>query len=246
LRALDLIGQAVPMRPAVPVRCAVLAALALVGPLAGAGCGPVGEAQQVINRADLVNDLARRLNDASELTYTAEYQLASGETATIAQASRPTRSAYTYPGGKVVISTTATAECKSQGSGTLCALTGAPLSTEGPPAVVLDAARAHGLVYPTLAMGLLTTAALDKDAVIEQADATIAGQHATCVDVSQVENAAASAFKACITADGVLGSFSGDLGGQRVEVSLLSYANTAPATAFDLPAGAKIVDHRKR
>jgi hypothetical protein len=230
------------MRLAVAVRTTVLAALALAGPLAGAGCGPAGEAQQVLNRADLVNELAGRLDRASLLTYTAEYQLANGKTGSIAQARQPTRSAYTYPGGKVVISSTATAECR----GSVCTLTGAPLSTDGPPAAVLGAARAQGLVHPALVMSLLTAAAFQQDAAIDQSDTTIAGQHATCADVSHLENADASAFKACITADGVLGSFSGTLNGQRMEVSLVNYTDTATATAFDLPAGAKIIDHRKR
>jgi hypothetical protein len=232
------------MRPAHPVRTTVLAGLALLGPLAGAGCATIDDTRHVINRADLVNDLASRLDRASGLAYLAEYQLASGKTATIAQAPRPTRSAYTYPGGKVVINTTATAECAGQGASTLCTLTAPPLSTSGPPAGVLDAATAQGLVYPTVVMGLLTTAALDSDAVIDQSDATIAGQHATCVDVRQVENT--PAFKACITSDGALGSFAGTQRGKPAEVSLINYTETVPDSAFDLPPGAKITDQRQR
>jgi hypothetical protein len=234
------------MRFARAVRSLVLATLASLGLLAGAGCGAIDETQQVLDRADLVNELASRLARGNELTYTAEYQLASGETATIAQAQLPTRSAYAYPGGKVVINNLATAECRAQRSGMACTLTAPPLSTSGPPAGVLDAATAQGLIHPTLVMGLLTTAALDTDVVIEQSDTTIAGQHATCVDVSQLENAASSAFTACITADGVLGSFRGDLRGRQVEVSLVNYTETVAEELFQLPAGAKITDQRAR
>jgi hypothetical protein len=231
------------MRCATPVRATtVLAALAALGVLAGAGCGAIDDTRQILDRAGLVDELASRLDRASELTYTAQYQLAGGRTATIAQAQRPTRRAYTYPGGKVVISNTATAECAAA----LCTLTAPPLSTSGPPPGVLDAAGAQGLVHPTFVMGLLTAAALDNDAHIEQSDTTIAGQHATCVDVAQVENAAAPAFATCITTDGLLGSFRGDLDGRLVELALAGVSATAAPAEFELPAGAQITDNRPR
>jgi hypothetical protein len=234
------------MRPAVPAGTTVLAALALLGPLAGAGCGAIENSQQVMNRADLVDDLATRLDRASKLDYTAKYQLSGGRAATMAHAAQPVRTAYTYPGGKVVISTTATAECTAEAGTARCTLTAPPLSTSGPPAGVLDAAKAQGLVDPTFVMGLLTTAALDDGARIEPSDTTIAGQHATCVDVSGVENRAVPAFTACITADGALGRFQGDLGGRPVELALTDYADAVDATEFDLPAGARITDQRPR
>lgn len=233
-------------RPAPPARTAVLAALALLGPLAGAGCGAIENTQQVMDRADLVDDLAARLERATKLDYTAKYQLPSGRSATIAHAGKPVRTAYTYPGGKVVISTTATAECTAGGGPARCTLTAPPLSTSGPPAGVLDAAKAQGLVDPTFVMGLLSTAALDDDARIEPSDTTIAGRHATCVDVNGVDSAIPPAFAACITTDGVLGSFHGDLGGRPVELALTDYADTADATEFDLPAGARVTDQRRR
>jgi hypothetical protein len=225
------------------VRSVVLAGLALFATMAGAGCATVADAREVVGRADLVDDLASRLDRASALAYSAQYQLAGGQTATIAQAPGPTRSAYTYPGGKVVISTTATAECSGQGPGARCTLTAPPLSTSGPPAGVLDAAVAQGLVYPTVVMGLLTAAALDAGAEIDQSDTTIAGQRATCVDARRIEDTAD--FKACITTDGALGSFAGTLRGRPAEVFLVSYSQTVPDSAFDLPADAKIIDRRR-
>jgi hypothetical protein len=226
-----------------PVRTAVLAGLALLATTAGAGCATVADARQVINRADLVDSLANRLDRTSGRAYLAQYQLAGGQTATIAQAPSPTRSAYTYPGGKVVITTTATAECSGQGSAAQCTLTAPPLSTSGPPAGVLNAATAQGLVYPTVVMGLLTSAALDADAEIDQSDTTIAGQHASCVDARRMADT--PAFKACITTDGALGSFAGTLRGKPVEVWMVSYSKTVPDSAFDLPADAKITDRRR-
>ncbi|MBX6355120.1 MAG: hypothetical protein IRZ05_04590 [Micromonosporaceae bacterium] len=232
------------MRPAQRVRTAAVASLALLGALAGAGCTTIDDTRQVLNRADLVNELAAQLDRASQLTYTAQYQLASGQTATIVQARRPTRSAYIYPGGKVVISSTATTECRMQGGDSHCTLTPPPLSTSGPPADVLADASAQGLVYPAVVMGLLTNAALDRGALIDQSDTTVAGQHASCVDVRQAEQV--PPFKACITTEGVLGSFAGTVDGRRTEVSLISYSETAAESAFDLPPGARISDQRRR
>ncbi len=235
------------VRPPTGVRRAIVAALASFGLLGTAGCGTIDDAQQVVNRADLVNDLANRLDSGGELTFLAKYQLASGKTATIAQAQRPKRSAYEFPGGKTVFSNMSTAVCETAASGrTVCTLTPPSLSTSGPPAGSLDGAKAAGLIHPTVVIGLLTAASLDSDAVINQADTTIAGEHATCVEVSNVDGAAASKFTACITADGALGSFSGDLDGQQIEVSLINYTESAPATAFDLPVDAEIVDRRPR
>lgn len=245
LRGLDPIDKAVPMRVGCPIRTvALVAALGLV-PAGAAGCDTLDDAQQVINRADLVNDLANRLDRSGELTYSAEYQLASGQTASVAQAQQPVvRTAYAYPGGKVIVERTATTECQARGAVASCTITPPPSPNGALPDSVLAAAQAQGLVPPRLVIGLLTAAALDTDAVIEQSDTTIAGQHATCVDVSGVENADAARFEACITTDGVLGSFSGTVSGQRVELSLVNYADAVPATAFDLPTGAKVTDQR--
>jgi hypothetical protein len=222
------------------VRTAVLAGLALLAAVGGGGCASIHDTRQVLGRAGLVNDLASRLDRANTMAYDAQYQLAGGKMASIAQALRPTRRAYIFPGGKVVINATETAEC----IGTRCTLTAPPLSTNGPPASVLDAGANEGMVHPTVAIGLLTDAALDRDAVIDQSDSTIAGQHATCVDVSHVE--ATPPFKACITSEGVLGSFAGTLRGKPVEVALISYARTVPDSSFQLPPGAVITDQRQR
>jgi hypothetical protein len=211
--------------------------------LAAAGCGSIGEAQQVIDRARLVNDLASRLDHASELTYTADYQLPGGDHATIAQAQQPVRAAYTYPGGKFATMPDATIDCRTAAT-TTCTMTAPPAPAAGAQTSLLNALRDRGLVPPTLVVGLLTAASLSSNAVISQHDTTIAGEHATCVDVTGVENSPASQFNACITASGVLGSFKGTVDGTAMEVSLIRYAEAVDAHAFDLPAGAKMVDQR--
>jgi hypothetical protein len=217
--------------------------VALTTPAAAWGCGTIGDAQQVIDRARLVNDLAARLDHASQLTYTAEYQLPGGAGATIAQAQDPLRTAYTYPNGKLMVAPDATTDCRSQNGTMTCTLT-PPESPSPDPAIALLTTVSGGVVAPTVVVGLLTAAALDNNAVISQHDTTIAGEHATCVDVSGVDNAAASNFTACITAEGLLGSFKGTVQGTSVEISMTRLSDTVAADAFGLPAGAKMVDKR--
>jgi hypothetical protein len=88
---------------------------------------------------------------------------------------------------------------------------------------------------------LLTDAALDPEATIQQSDTTLAGHHATCVDVTRAGNR----FDACVTSEGVLGSFAGTLDGKPAEVTLSRYTDTVESAAFDVPAGAGVVDRRQ-
>ncbi|HEY0696834.1 MAG TPA: hypothetical protein VGD43_03385 [Micromonospora sp.] len=221
---------------------------ALTGPIVAVlllgGCATLDDAGQVIGRADLVNDLAARLDRSGELTYSADYQLPAGRSATIAQAQQPTRTAYLYPGGKVTVTAEATTRCETTGPKPSCVLSPPPTPSSGPPASLLAGAREHGLVTPPLVIGLLTAAALDPDSVIEQNDTTVAGRHATCVRVEGVSGAAASDFDACVTTEGVLGSFTGVVDGTPLEISLTRYRDTVDNTAFDLPGDAGVVDHR--
>jgi hypothetical protein len=233
-------------RPVSFGRLVALGAFALSAVLAGAGCDTIDSAQRVISRADLVNELANRLSRSGDLTYAADYQLSGGKTASVVQAQDPQRSAYTYPDGKLIVTVDAITECKPASSTMTCTLTPPPTPNSDPAASAFAGAQAKGLVAPTLVVGLLTAAALDADAVISQYDSTTAGQHSTCVKVSNVQNAAASAFDACITTDGVLGSFSGVVNGATIEVSMINYTDEVPTGAFDVPAGAKVVDQRPK
>lgn len=215
-------------------------AVVVLGP-ALAGCGDAG---QVMDRADLVNELASRLDGSGELTYSAEYQLPGGGSATIAQAQSPLRSAYIYPDGKLTVTDEATADCRRTGTAMTCTLTAAPSPNNEPAVAAFKDAGAHGLIAPTVVIGLLTAAALDTDATIDQSDTTIAGRPATCVAVRGVRDAGASAFDACITTDGVLGSFAGAVDGSAVDIAMTRFRDTADPDAFALPAGAKVVDKR--
>lgn len=229
------------MRPARLVSC--LAALAALAVPAG-GCQSIDDPGQVGDRASLVNDLASRLDGSGELTYSADYQLAGGQSATIAQAQEPLRSAYVYPGGKVTVTAEATTACRSEGGGTTCTVTAPPSPANRPAATLFEEASEQGLVAPTVVVSLLTAAALDPDAVIAQSDTTVAGRHATCVRAERVQNAAATEFDACITTEGVLGSFQGAINGEPVDIALTRYRDTVEPDAFAVPAGATVVDRR--
>jgi hypothetical protein len=231
-------------RPAarhIPRRAVAVLVAAVLGALTG--CGSMDGAQQMIDRAHLVNKLASRLDHASELTYTADYQLSGGANATIAQAQDPVRAAYLHPGAKLVTTPDATIDCRTDNTMT-CTLTPPPSPSPDATTTLLNALRDRGLATPTLVVGLLTAASLSSDTVITQHDTTLAGEHATCVDVSGVENSAASQFDACITSAGVLGSFKGAVDGRELEVSLIRYVTSVAGDAFDLPAGARTVDER--
>jgi hypothetical protein len=248
LRALGLIHQGGGMRAASSVRRtaarAIAATVAAALMLAGAGCGSLAQAQQVAGRADLVNDLAARLTAAGELSYSADYQLPAGGHASITQGQQPPRTAYAYPDGRLIVTVDATTECHTAGKVTTCTLTAPPVPGASPAAKLFTATGKVGLVPPSVVVGLLTTAALDPDAVIEQRDTTIAGEHATCVTVRGVDNAQASRFDTCITTVGVLGSFSAELNGTHVDLTMTSYRDAIDPAAFAVPAGATVVDHR--
>jgi hypothetical protein len=224
------------------------AVAALVAGALGAltGCSSIGDAQQVIDRAHLVNDLASRLDHASELTYTADYQLPGGARATITQGQTPLRTAYIYPGGKFATTPDATIDCQTAGGAMTCTLTAPPSPSTDATTTLLDVLRDRGLVPPTLVVGLLTAASLSPNTVIKQHDTTLAGEHATCVDVTGVENAAASQFDACITSAGVLGSFKGAVDSKAMDVSLVRYLASVTGDAFNLPGDAQTVDQRPK
>jgi len=199
----------------------------------------------------LLNELATRLDRAGDLTFTAEYRLGGGARAVIAQAQEPRRAAYLHAGGKAVFTESQLATCRVVGAADRCTIT-APPSPGTDPALDLLTAIAGGggptaspspdgasaLLPPSQALRLVTDAVLD-GATITRYESTIAGEKATCVGVH-----GAGGITACITAEGVLGSFTGTVDGQVVSFELTSWSDTADAATFALPPGAEIDDRR--
>ena len=227
-----------------PSRMLVASALAL---LTLAGCGDLEQAAAAGNaRDDLAGDLATQLGGSAALSYSATYQLAGGKTGTISQAQNPTRSAYAYPGGKVIVTSEATTRCEPAGKTVTCTMTAPETPAGAPSPGVFASAGKSGMAVPDTVLDLLNAASLDADKTVQQHDTTIAGHHATCVEVSGVDEAATSAFTVCITTEGVLGSFTGTLDGTDMDVAMTHYTDKIEANAFELPGGAKLVDHRER
>lgn len=214
-----------------PIRARIVAGLLAAAMPAGCAEFDNPAAAQGLTRGDLVAQLAAQLRGSASLTYTATYQLAGGRTATIVQAQDPLRAAYRYPGGEVLVTPAGTTRCVRQ----RCTVTAAPPPASPPPAALSVDAEKAGLVVPATVQNLLNAARLDRDAVVDQHDTTVAGRHATCLALRNVDKAETGAFSACVTSDGVLGSFTGTLGGRTIEVALIDYADRVPADAFTPP-----------
>ena len=221
-----------------------IAAAVLMLCTATAGCSDLDEPSQGLTRNDLVADLAAQMSSAADLTYEASYQLSGGDTATIAQAQKPARSVYVYPGGRVTVTADATTECHTVSKTMTCTMTAPATPTSPPPAKVFEGAGATGMVTPTTVLALLNAAVLDTDVTVDQHDTTIAGRHATCIELLGVDEAAARDFTTCITNEGVLGSFSGVLNQTRVDVAMTHYTDQVEEEMFKLPKEAKLVDRR--
>ena len=111
------------------------------------GCGDFDDAAsaQGLARNDLVSELAAQLTVSETLTYNAGYRLAGGATAKVAQDQNPSRAAYDYPGGRVLVSADAVTLCQGARKPT-CTLTAPPDAGGTPPATVFAERRAvrHG------------------------------------------------------------------------------------------------------
>jgi hypothetical protein len=210
------------------------------------GCGDLDDsaAAQGITQSDLVSELAGQLTRSATLTYAAGYQLAGGGTATVSQAQNPARAAYAYPGGRVLVTEQAVTECRGTGRQT-CTMTAPPDPGAAPPARVFAGAQRTGMVAPATVLALLNAAALDPTVTLKPRDTTIAGHHATCVELSGLDDDRARAFTTCVTNDGVLGSFTGTVDGETIDVAMTQFESRVRGDAFNPPPGATIVDRRK-
>ncbi|MEU4245253.1 hypothetical protein [Actinoplanes sp. NPDC026619] len=212
-------------------------AVALLG---SAGCAGLEQASAAgISRDDMVSEMATQLARVTGLTYTATYQLAGGDTATVTQAQKPTRTAYVYPGGRLVEETTGTIRCEGSPAALKCT------ETDPSPATALPLTGST-LVTPEAALALLNTAALDQEVEATPHDTTIAGRHATCLDLKQVDGTPTAEFGICVTNEGALGSFTATIAGTRYEQALTAYGEKAEPENLILPAAAQVTDKRTR
>ncbi|MEU4425255.1 hypothetical protein AB0F81_31940 [Actinoplanes sp. NPDC024001] len=205
-----------------------------------------------VTRQDLAAEMAGEVAAAAGLTYTATYRLAGGSTAQIVRTSRPDRTAYLHPGGRVIRTPSTVTQCTY----TVCTTTDARApanpratatgerttansrATTGSRAVA-DLPAATGMVAPEAVLAMLETAAIDPGLEFEQHDTTLAGRHATCVTVS-----GSGDYTVCVTIKGVLARFTGRVDGTAVEMELIDYAEEASESDFAIPPGARLVDRR--
>lgn len=185
-----------------------------------------------VTHDDLVSELAEELSAAATLSYTATYQLAGGDEAQITQSQKPARSAYTYPGGRLIRTPGITTRCQ----GLKCT------ETSPDPA---DTRSTGPLTTPETVLAMLNTAAVDPGATATQHDTTVAGHHATCLALTGVARTPTPDFTVCVTAEGALGSFTATIDGKQADLALTAYSDKPDATAFDLPASARVTDERK-
>jgi len=203
----------------------ILAGPITAGLLALTGCGAT---TPPIDRSDLVNDLAARLNQPPTGDYTARYQVSGGIIATVSQSKEPRQTAYRWPDGALILTPQATTRCA--GTPAVCTMSAAPASTTPQPNAT--ELLKHGLVPAQKVSALLTAAALDLGSDIQQHDTTIAGRPASCVEVRGTKDGKAYAFEACVTTDNVLGSFTGTVDGTPVELAMTQYSPSVPESAF--------------
>jgi hypothetical protein len=224
------------MRAAVPLVWLVLAALLT-------GCQVVAESNAHIDRDRLVDDMSRQLQRGAQVRYQAEYQLAGGLKGTVGQQLSPVKTFYGYPGGMLVVSETDRTSCDTAVAPAKCEIR---LKGGNGQADMFATVTKKGLVAAPVVAELLRVATEQPAATVKGHDTTVAGLPASCLDILNLTDALASSFSACVTADGVLASFSGQIDGITVDQALEQLAVRPPdPTLFVIPANADVADLRQ-
>lgn len=207
-----------------------LAACTAIG--VAAACDNIAAANGATDNQEFVQDIATRLKAASSTAYTAVYALGGGGTGTVAQLPATGQAAYTYPTGALLV---------ASGRATLCTKSADRRATCGSRASVVatstDLARG-GLVRTDSVISLLDASALDRNSVISEHDTTIAGTSATCVTVDSSADST-DEYEACVTADGLLGSFSGQVSGAPVDIMMINFRKSVSSDEFALPTASQ-------
>jgi hypothetical protein len=217
----------------VRVRPGVRRSLALFALLTGvvlAGCSTMPPAAESSGGREFVDDLVDRLHAATSTTYTATYAVRGGGTGTLAEQPPVARSAYRYPTGMTRLTARGASFCTTGSQKAMCQ--SIPTVTDA-----ADRIARGGLVRPETVIALLTAAALDKDSVIREHDTTIAGSPSTCVTIAD-GTSDTDEYDACVTADGLLGSFRGTVSGTPVDITMVSVVESVSDSSFTLPGTA--------
>jgi hypothetical protein len=224
------------MPAAVPLVCLLLAVLVT-------GCRVVADGGDRIDRDRLVEDMTRQLQRGGQVRYQAEYQLAGGLRASVGQQPSPLKTFYGYPGGLLIV---------AESERTICDIAVAPVKCEirhkngNGQAEAYAAVTRKGLVTAPVVTELLRATTQQPAATVKGHDTTIAGLPSSCLEILNLTDTIASNFTACVTAEGVLASFSGLVDGANVDQALVHLALRVPDPAsFAVPADAEVVDLRQ-
>jgi hypothetical protein len=211
-----------------PVLLIVAGLAACVSIATATSCDTTAAANGATGNQAFVQEIATRLKAAYSMAYTAVYALGGGGTGTVAQSPATGQTAYSYPTGMLLV---------TSGRATVCNQTSGPRATCGGRSTVVgtttELARG-GLVRTDSVVSLLNASALNRNSVISEHDTTIAGTSATCVTVGD-GGEATNEYEACVTADGLLGSFTGEVSGTPVDVMMINFTKSVSSDEFELP-----------
>jgi len=212
------------------------------------GCGVISRVKQAADNITTVGELAKKLGNSDKLTFTAEYKLSDGSTATVVQ--QPPDAAYLGKDGRFIVTADSLYLCGTTDGKVSCQksenTTG---QLDAGDAGLIPGVAGAGFVSAPVAVAVLTAASLAPGATVAKTTRKIAGQDSTCVKVSGIKTDASPGtadvkdFTACVTDGGLLASFAGTLtDGTNASIELTRYSGSADVAAFAPPAGAQIVD----
>lgn len=224
------------MRAAVPLIWLLLAALLT-------GCEAVSEGTTHVGRERLLDDMSRQLQRGDQVRYQAEYQLAGGLRATVAQQLSPNKTAYGYPGGLLIVEEDERTNCDVSAARPKCELRAKGGDGQ---AEAFAAVTKKGLVAAPVVAELLRVAIGQPSTTVKGHDTTVAGLPASCLEILNLADSRSVGFNACVTADGVLASFAGVIDGVNIDQALEQLSLRAPdPMLFAVPANADVVDLRQ-
>lgn len=204
------------------------------------GCGVFGQVQQAADNISAVAELSEKLGGSDKLTFTAEYRLADGSTTTVVQ--QPPNAAFIGGKGRFVETPQTLLICGAENSCQSSANRTGELDITN--AGMIPAAAGSGFISAPIALTLLSAGSITPGATVDRTERKIAGQPSTCLKVSGIKKdgqSAAKSFSACVTDDGLLSSFAGDVtGDQTANIELTSYRGDADPQAFVAPAGHQV------
>lgn len=216
----------------------LLTALLAVALLAGCDTAAVFHLR---GRAAIINPLVAAMDRFQFAAYRADYTLADGTAAIVAHRAAPQRSVYIFSSGRYLMQADFVAACTGPYRYSDCTLTAPNPDVHAQIDVrAIRTASADRFVPVQHAITMLTNAAQNTNTVLTPSQRTIAAHRTNCVSV----RGTAHPFSFCLTARGVLASFTGHAYGQHIAVTLTAFTREPGQTSFRIPDGAQITDDR--